>query len=124
MAELGQRKRHLLVLRHSPYGSSLARASVDLALAMGAFEQDFDILFMGDGVLQLLPQQHSAAIGLKNVGRALSSLPLVDLDYVYADADALAAHGLDPDALLLPVRPLRGDDLRRLLSGCDHLVSC
>jgi tRNA 2-thiouridine synthesizing protein C len=119
-----QRKRHLLVLRHAPYGSSLARASVDLALAMGAFEQDFDILFIGDGVLQLLPQQHSAAIGLKSVGRALSSLPLVDVDCVYADADALAAHGLDPDALLLPVRPVRGDDLRRLLSDCDHLVAC
>ena len=43
MAEVKQRKRHLLVLRHAPYGSSLARASVDLALAMGAFEQDFDI---------------------------------------------------------------------------------
>lgn len=124
MAETHQRKRHLLVLRHAPYGSSLARASVDLALAMGAFEQDFDILFIGDGVLQLLPQQQAGGIGLKNVGRALSSLPLVDVDVVYADADALAAHGLDPHNLLLPVRPLRGDDLRRFLSDCDHLVSC
>ena len=124
MAEPSRRKRHLLVLRHAPYGSSLARASGDLALAMGAFEQDFDILFIGDGVLQLLPQQQADEIGLKNVGRALSSLPLVDVDVVYADADALAAHGLDPQDLLLPVRPLRGDELRRLLCNCDHLVGC
>lgn len=91
---------------------------------MGAFEQDFDILCLGEGVLQLLPDQQSERIGLKNVGRALSSLPLVEVDYVYADADALAAYGLDPDALLLPVRALQGEQLRALLADRDHLVGC
>lgn len=124
MAEAIARKRHLLVLRQSPYGSSLARASVDLALAMGAFEQVFDLLFLGDGVLQLVPEQAADGIGLKNVGRALSSLPLVDVAYVYADAQALQRHGLDPAALLLPVRPVAGEALRELLADCDHLVSC
>ncbi len=124
MAEASPVKRQLLVLRHAPYGSSLARASVDLALAMGAFEQDFEILFLGDGVLQLLPMQQADQIGLKNVGRALSSLPLVDVTRVYVDADALERHGLDPESLLLPAEPLRGEALRSLLSDCDHLVAC
>ena len=43
------RKRALVIIRHSPYGSSLGRAALDTALAMAAFEQPVDILFMGDG---------------------------------------------------------------------------
>ena len=118
------RKRHLLVLRRSPYGSGLARASVDLALAMGAFEQDFDVLFLGDGVLQLIPDQASDEIGVKNIGRALSSLPLVDVEKVYVDASALSQYGLDPTQLLLPAEPVEGDRLRQLLADSDHLVGC
>ena len=97
---------------------------MDLALALGAFEQDFDVLFIGEGVLQLLPDQASDGIGIKNVGRALSSLPLVDVERVYVDAEALAEYGLQPDALLLPATPVLGPDLRALLAGCDHLVGC
>ena len=123
MAEIS-RKQHLLVLRRSPYGSGLARASVDLALAMGAFEQDFDVLFLGDGVLQLVPDQASDEIGVKNIGRALSSLHLVDVEKVYVDASALAQYGLDPNELLLPAEPVEGDDLRQLLADSDHLVGC
>ena len=118
------KKRYIIALRRSPYGSSLARASVDLALAMGAFEQDFELVFMGDGVLQLLPEQASEQIGQKNIGRALSSLPLVDVESVYVEAAALARHGLTVDELILPATPLDSADLSALLNDCDHLVSC
>lgn len=124
MAEARDRKRHLLVLRRSPYGSGLARASVDLALAMGAFEQHVELLFLGEGVLQLIPGQASDGIGVKNVGRALASLPLVDVERVYVDARALAQYGLEPDQLLLPAIAVEGEDLRALLADCDHLVGC
>ena len=124
MAELTVKKRIVIVIRHAPYGHSMARACVDLALAMGAFEQDFDLLFMGEGVLQLLPHQDAGAIGLKNIGRALSSLPLVDVDAVYVDASALARYGLNEQELVLPTVPVEGDSLHRLLCDCDHLVGC
>lgn len=118
------RKRHLLIIRHSPYGSSMARASVDLALAMGAFDQDFDLLFMGDGVLQLLKGQDTQAVGLKNIGKALSSLPLYDVERVFVDAGALSCHGVNEEQLVVPAEPLGDDRLQQLFSQYDHLVSC
>lgn len=124
MAEAVSKKRHLLVLRRAPYASSLARASVDLGLAMGAFEQDFDLLFLGDGVLCLLDKQDTGGIGVKNIGKALSSLPLFDVESVFVDAAALARHGIDPDQLVLTVQPLDNEQIRELLAQCDHLVSC
>jgi len=119
-----RRKRSLLVMRHSPYGSSLARASIDLALAMGAFEQDFDLLFIGAGVLQLLDDQHSEQLGVKNSGKTLCSLPLYDVETVYIDAASLEAYGLAEQDLVLPVKLLDETQLSTVLNDCDHVLSC
>jgi len=117
-----KKKELLVVVRHSPYGSSLARASLDVALAAAAFEQPVKLLFMGDGVLQLLPEQDSRAIGQKNIGRLLSSLPLYDIDMVYVDAEAVARHGIDLDSAQLPARALNERAIHQLMIGCDHLL--
>lgn len=118
------KKRSVIVLRHSPYGSSLARASVDLALAMGAFEQHYDLLFMGAGVLQLIQKQDSEQIGVKNISRILSSLPLYDMDSVYVDAQSLQRYGLSESDLVLPVILLKDAELAGFLSDSDHLIGC
>lgn len=118
------KKRSLIVLRQSPYGSSLARASVDLALAMGAFEQDYDLLFMGAGVLQLIREQDSEQIGGKNISRILSSLPLYDKGSVYVDAQSLQRYGLGESDLVLPVILLKDAELPGFLSDSDHLIGC
>ncbi|NND66731.1 MAG: sulfurtransferase TusC, partial [Halioglobus sp.] len=88
-------KRVLLIIRHSPYGSGLARAGVDFALACGAFEQNITLLFTGPGVLQLKDQQSGSALGLKDIGKQLASLPLYDIASVCVDADAGARYALD-----------------------------
>ncbi|WP_167854867.1 sulfurtransferase complex subunit TusC [Mangrovimicrobium sediminis] len=118
------RKRQLLVLRHAPYHGAAARAAVDLALAMAAFEQDVELLFLGDGVLQLLKDQAADALGRKSLGRILSSLPLYDIERVYVDAAALARFAIAADALVLPVEPLAEAEIHALMNACDQLVSC
>jgi len=115
-------KRNLVVIRHAPYGSGLSRAAVDAALAMAAFEQPVTVLFLGDGVLQLVPSQDSQRIGLKNIGRLLASFPLYGIEQVYADAQALRRYGMDPLAAPVSTVPLEGDAVRALLCGHDHLL--
>lgn len=117
-----KQKQLLVVVRHSPYGSSLARASLDVALAAAAFEQPVKLLFMGNGVLQLLPEQDSQAIGQKNIGRLLSSLPLYDIEIVYADAEAVARHGIDLGSAPLPAKALDAHAMQQLMISCDHLL--
>ena len=87
----------LVIIRHSPYGSSLARSGLDTALAMAAFGQPVALLFLGDGVLQLLPAQDSKAIGRRNVGKLLASLPLYDIESVFVDAESAHRYRIDPD---------------------------
>jgi tRNA 2-thiouridine synthesizing protein C len=58
-------KKILLVSRHAPYGNSTARESIDIALAAAAYDQDIGILFMDDGVFQLLKNQQSQHVDQK-----------------------------------------------------------
>ena len=112
----------LVVVRRPPYGSSLARAALDVALAAAAFEQPVKLLFMGDGVLQLLPGQDSGAIGVKNIGRLLASLPLYEIETVYVDSEAAARHGLDLSVAPLATMAVDGPAMHQLMDSCDHLL--
>ena len=91
---------------------------------MGAFEQNYDLLFMGGGVLQLVTGQDSQKIGAKNIGRILTSLPLYDMESVYVDAAALDRYGLNEADLVLPVSLLDESGLRSFLNDADHLIGC
>tara|TARA_R110001599_G_scaffold353512_1_gene593481 strand:+ start:83134 stop:83505 length:372 start_codon:yes stop_codon:yes gene_type:complete len=112
----------LLLIRHSPYGSSLARASIDVALAAAAFDQTVSLLFLGDGVLQLLPDQDTATGGLRNMGKLLASLPLYDIEQVYVDAEAAARYQLDLHGAPVATQALDREAMSRLLSSHDHLL--
>ncbi|RLA44693.1 MAG: sulfurtransferase complex subunit TusC [Gammaproteobacteria bacterium] len=116
------KKSVLVVVRRSPYGSSLARASLDVALAAAAFEQPLRLLFMGDGVLQLLAKQESEAIGVKNIGRLLTSLPLYDIERVYVDAAAATRYGIDLSNAPVTTQALDGPGIHQLMTDCDHVL--
>lgn len=112
----------LLVLRHSPYGTSMARSSLDIALAAGAFEQPVTILFSGPGVLQLAPDQHGDVLGRKTLGKQLAAFPLYDIERVYADAGSLVLHSIDPTLAPVPVEALGADAVNALLRNHRHVM--
>ncbi|MEM9360736.1 MAG: sulfurtransferase complex subunit TusC [Pseudomonadota bacterium] len=116
------RKRTLFTIRRSPYASSLDRASIEAALAMAAFDQTCNLLFLGDGVLQLIPDQQSETLGVRNVGKLLQSLPLYDIDQIYVDNHAAQRYGVDLSKLPMTVHSLSDSEMQNLLSEHDHLL--
>jgi tRNA 2-thiouridine synthesizing protein C len=113
----------LVVVRHSPYGSSVARSSLEVALAAAAFEQPVGLLFVGDGVLQLIPDQEPSGIGVRNIAKLIQSLPLYDIETLYADEQALQRYGLDPQTLPQQLLPLNTAAIQALFSNYDHILS-
>jgi tRNA 2-thiouridine synthesizing protein C len=109
-------KRFLIVCRHPPYGTSLARDALDVAMATAAFDQEVAMLFLGDGVLQLCNAQDGAAIEQKSHDKQLSALPLYDVDALYVDAHSLRTHGLEADDLVLPAQPLTDEEIADLFA--------
>ena len=79
----------LLVFRHAPYGNALAREGLEAALACGAMGAKTSVLYINEGVWQLLAPQSSAAIDCKNQAAMASALALYDVDDIWVDEDSL-----------------------------------
>ncbi len=113
----------LIISRASPYGSGLARAALDTALAAAAFDHSPSLLFLGDGVLQLIASQDSSAIGQRNQARVLESLPLYDVERLYVDQAVLERYQLDPSQLGIAAQPVDAAAIRQLMASHRRLLS-
>ncbi|RAR60382.1 tRNA 2-thiouridine synthesizing protein C [Onishia taeanensis] len=111
----------LVILRHSPHGSSWLREGLDTALVAAAFGQRVSLLFSGDGVLALLTGQQAGALGQKGTHGVIDMLAMYDIETLLVDARALTSRGLGTDDLMLPVSVVEGDALPTLL-GRHRLV--
>ena len=116
-------KRTLFLLRQAPYGNSLARTAIDACLASAAFDQQPKVLFMGKGILQLLPGQDGAAAGTRTLSKIIDSFELYDIETLYIDGASLAPLGLTPDGLPGNCEILDEEGIKALLDAADHVVS-
>ena len=87
-------KNILLVFRHAPYGNALAREGLEAALACGAMGAKTSVLYINEGVWQLLEPQDSGAIDCKNQAAMASALSLYDVDDIWVDEDSLKQRNL------------------------------
>ena len=94
MSEAGATKKFLYINRKAPYGTIYAWESLEVVLIGAAFEQDVSLLFMDDGVYQLIKGMDTKGIGMKNFSATYSALGDYDVNKIYVDQDALTERGL------------------------------
>lgn len=113
----------LVILRHSPHGSSWLREGLDVALVAAAFGQTVSLLFQGDGVLALAKGQQSGPLGQKGTAATLDMLAMYDIESLYIDAEALTRFGLHADALQLPATWVDADAVKSLLNRHQQVLT-
>ena len=111
----------LVISRKAPYGSSAPREALDLALAGALFDQSISILLLDDAVFQLLPGQHPKAIGQKNLGAIMQSLPIYDIDNIFIAERALKERGLTASTLSLPAKAISTAEIKQLIQEQDQV---
>lgn len=117
-------KKLLFINRQPPYGSARAREALDAVLAASAYGQELSLLFMDDGVFQLLDRQDSQAIDQKNLARQLAALPLYGVTPIYVHRESLAQRGINPQSLALDeLQLLTSTQVQALIAGQDQLLS-
>ena len=87
-------KTFVYINRKSPYGSVYALESLEVVLIAAAFEQDVKLIFMDDGVFQLIKNQDPADIGMKNFSKTYAALGDYDVNQIYVDEESLKERGL------------------------------
>lgn len=117
-------KKLLIISRRPPYGNNLAREALDVALATAVYDQDIAILFMDDGVFQLLENQNPEDIAQKNIASILPALSLYGIDTIYAHKKSLEERAVEKNELVLnDIKILTNEDVKKLLDQQDHLLS-
>lgn len=116
-------KSMLIISRQAPWAGPAAREALDITLAGGAFDLPLAMLFLDDGVFQLVAGQQPGALQQKDLGANLQALPIFGVEELYVSSHSLTERGLDTAALALPVQALDDTALRQLLDRFDQVMT-
>jgi tRNA 2-thiouridine synthesizing protein C len=111
-------RRILFVIAHPPQRGALPRELLDALLVGAVFDQNISVLFVADGVYQLVDTAQTQG----NIARGFSALPTYDVDAVYVDGAAMRRRGLSAAGFTLPARSLTRGGIRELLAAQDVVI--
>ena len=116
-------KKYLIILRQAPFKNSLSLEAQELSLALAAFEQNVSLLFIEDGVLQLLANQESAAISHKDFTKTYTGLDLFDIKNVYIEQTALERYRLNAEKLNIVATQITNTEISDLIAKHDIILT-
>ena len=116
-------KKFMFVNRKAPYGTIHALESLEVVLIAATFDQDVSLVFLDDGVYELIKGQNSKGIGIKNFSPTYRALEGYDVEKLYVERESLEARGLGEDDLLVGVKVVAAAELSRLMDETDVLIS-
>ncbi|MBI2292442.1 MAG: sulfurtransferase complex subunit TusC [Betaproteobacteria bacterium] len=119
----GTVKKFMFVNRKAPYGTVYALEALEVVLISAAFDQDVSMVFIDDGVYELVKGQSTKAIDMKNFSPAYRALEGYDVEKLYVDEASLKARGLTTESLLVPVEVLSSAQLAELMDQQDVVIS-
>ena len=92
-------KKFCYLNRKAPYGTVYAWEALEVVLIGAAFDQDCSVVFVDDGVYQLVKGQDTADLGIKNFSPTFSALGDYDIKKIYIEKESLEERGLSLDDL-------------------------
>ncbi|OGA97668.1 MAG: sulfurtransferase TusC [Burkholderiales bacterium RIFCSPHIGHO2_12_FULL_69_20] len=116
-------KKFMFVNRKAPFGTIYALESLEVVLIAATFDQDVSLVFIDDGVYELVKGQNPKDIGIKNHAPTYRALDGYDVEKLYVDADSMAARGLTEADLLVPVAVLSTAEMADLMAEQDVVLS-
>ncbi|RMG28032.1 MAG: sulfurtransferase complex subunit TusC [Gammaproteobacteria bacterium] len=121
--EEGPVKKFMYVNRKVPYGTIYALESLEVVLIAAAFDQDVTLVFIDDGVYQLMKGQDTTGIGMKNFSPTYRALEGYDIEKLYVEKESLESRGLTPDDLVVDVEVKTRSELADLMEEQDVVLS-
>lgn len=114
-------KTFLFVQHRAPYGNGVATDMLEVALIAAAFDQIVHLVFLDDGVFQLLKHQRPQALGIKPFDYA--ELGDAEIEAVWIERESLEERGLRPEDLVLSGMVMDRGELAHRMAVMDVVVS-
>lgn len=112
---------YLVLQRHPPYSAHAASETLDIALGFAVMDQACALLFIDDGVYQLLATQAPSA--QKNLAKHFAALPMYGIDQWFCDRDSLLARNIDTASLLPGVQIVDASYTQQLIADAVQVFS-
>ena len=93
------------------------------ALLTGSAFGMCSVLFIGDGVYQLLKDQKPEPLGVKNYALGFSALPDYDVKLIYCSKSQLQLLNVNASELIIPVNQLTDHEVNQLITQHDKVLS-
>jgi len=119
----GKVKKVMFVNRKAPYGTIYALESLEVVLIAATFDQDVSLVFLDDGVYELIKGQNTKGIGIKNFSPTYRALDGYDVEKLYVERESLIKRGLSEDQLLVDVEVLSSAQMGELMQQQDVVLS-
>ena len=113
----------LIICNKAPWSGISVRETLDLALAGGAFDLPVSLLFLGDGVFQLVANQKAKELEQKDIIANLQALPLFGIENFFVTEASLTQRGLTAEQLTLAVEVLQNNQLNTFFTHYDVIVT-
>lgn len=119
----GTIKKFMFVNRKAPYGTIYALEGLEVVLISAAFDQDVSMVFMDDGVYELVKGQHTKNIDVKNFSPTYRALEGYDIEKLYVEKESLDQRGLSEENLIVPVEVVSTAQMTELMESQDVVIS-
>ena len=116
-------KKFMFVNRKAPYGTIYALESLEVVLIAATFDQDVSLVFVDDGVFELVKGQDTRGIGIKNHAKTYRALEGYDVEKLYVERESLESRGLSEDDLIVDVEVLPSTEMAALMAAQDVVLS-
>ena len=121
--ESGVVKKFLYINRRAPHGSIYAHEALEVVLIGAAFDQDVSLAFIDDGVYQLKKNQDTSDINTKNFSKTYGALEMYDVEKLYVEKESLEQRGLSVDDLMVDVKILTSDEMKKIITDSEVILN-
>ena len=113
------------VFRTPPYGSSASREGLDALLAATAFsnEDDISVIFIEDGVFNLLTHQQPEKILQKDFISTFKLLELNNIEQRYICEESVVERNLADKEIIVPCQVLKRTEIINKLQSADKIFT-
>ncbi len=116
-----QQTTNILIQRSFLDGANF-KESIDMALVCAAFDHVINLIFIDDGISNLLNNQSASLIDDKNHVDILKGLQFYDIDNIYFEQESLDKYDINELNLLSDVSARSRAELNSLNRTADHLL--
>lgn len=112
-------KSYLIIFTNSPFGSFKTQEALDLSLAFSAFEAKVSMLFLNEGVLNLVDDLDGVKNLRKNFTKILSSLDIYDIESIYVDNESMEKYNISNKNFISLFRLISRNRITELIENHD-----